>query len=113
MKRYFVVFTLFCLLSIPATAGMPGNILSKIKAKAAQDFPDDYSTQQYVITTQKQAYDQIERYEDNRVPKVVLTKIMQIASRDFPLDFTTQKYVIDTQCSAYVAIQNYSVQDVP
>lgn len=97
----------------PAIAQMPADVLAQIKAKAALDFPDDYSTQKYVIGTQKQAYAQVKNYRDTKIPPVILSKLKQKASADFPLDFSTQKYVLDTQVAAYVVIQTYSAQGVP
>ena len=67
-------------------------IIIKLKAKAKQDWPNDYSTQEYWINQQIEAYDYMETIEDNPIKKQ--------AQRDWPLDFSTQKYWYEQQVEA-------------
>jgi hypothetical protein len=113
MNRILITLIGILFIVTQAMAGMPANVLSQVKAKAAQDFPDDYSTQKYVIQTQEQAYTNIQNYRDQRVPQTVFAKLKQKAASDFPLDFSTQKYVLDTQCTAYVQVESYSANGIP
>lgn len=59
-------------------------IIEQLKAKAARDWPNDYSTQEFWINEQIVAYDHMLTVHDDAVKRA--------AQRDWPLDFTTQKY---------------------
>lgn len=72
-------------------------ILFKLKEKAKKDWPNDYSTQEYWINEQSEAYDYMETIEDN--------SIKQKAQRDWPLDFSTQKYWYEEQIDAKQRIE--------
>ena len=82
--------------------GIPASIIAAIKRNATKDFPDDYSTQNYVVGLQKKGYVAVQNYRDSRVPHDALSRIMRNAAKDFPTDWSTQKYVIDTQVEAYL-----------
>ena len=72
-------------------------ILIKLKEKAKKDWPNDYSTQEYWIDEQLEAYDYMETIEDN--------PIKQQAQKDWPLDFSTQKYWYEEQIEAKKRIE--------
>lgn len=67
-------------------------IIIKLKEKAKKDWPNDYSTQEFWVNEQVEAYDYMETIEDN--------PIKQKAQRDWPLDFSTQKYWYEEQIEA-------------
>ncbi|WP_449388911.1 hypothetical protein [Chryseobacterium lineare] len=67
-------------------------IIIKLKEKAKEDWPNDYSTQEYWINEQIEAYDYMEAIENNSIKKQ--------AERDWPLDFSTQKYWYGEQLEA-------------
>lgn len=67
-------------------------VMAKIKEKAKKDWPNNYSTQEYWINEQSEAYDYMETIEDNSIKKQ--------AQRDWPLDFSTQKYWYEEQIEA-------------
>lgn len=71
----------------------PDNIVfQQIKEKATRDFPNDYTTQEYWINEQKQAYLYMKSIPDD--------EIKQKAELDFPIDYTTQKYWYNEQIEA-------------
>ncbi|WP_412851021.1 hypothetical protein ACL0VS_08540 [Chryseobacterium sp. PMSZPI] len=72
-------------------------ILTKLKEKAKKDWPNDYSTQEYWIDEQLEAYDYMETIEAN--------PIKQQAQKDWPLDFSTQKYWYEEQIEAKKRIE--------
>ncbi|WP_426274849.1 hypothetical protein ACN9MN_11145 [Chryseobacterium sp. S-02] len=72
-------------------------IIIKLKEKAKKDWPNDYSTQEYWIDEQLEAYDYMETVEDN--------PIKQQAQKDWPLDFSTQKYWYEEQIEAKKRIE--------
>ncbi len=80
------------------------DVLQQIKADATRDYPNDFSTQKYVIDEQVKAYNQLEKFSDPEVPKEVLESIMHEASHDYPYDFSTQLYVINEQISSWKAL---------
>jgi len=59
-------------------------IIRKLKENAARDWPDDYTTQEYWVNEEIDAYDHMLTVPDD--------EIKRNAQRDWPLDFTTQKY---------------------
>ena len=67
-------------------------ITQKLKAKARKDWPDDYSTQEFWVNEQIDAYKYMLTIEDN--------SIKAKAQQDWPLDFTTQKFWYNEQIEA-------------
>lgn len=68
-------------------------IVEKLKAKAKRDWPDDYTTQEYWINEQIEAYHQMLLIPND-------DKIKKKAQRDWPLDFSTQLYWYNEQIEA-------------
>lgn len=69
-----------------------GEVLAKLKAKAREDWPDDYSTQEYWVNTELEDY----KY----MKEVPAGSLKSKAQRDWPLDFSTQKYWYNEQIEA-------------
>lgn len=67
-------------------------IVVKLKKRAKRDWPNDYTTQEYWINEQIEAYEYMLTIENNSIKKQ--------AQRDWPLDFTTQKYWYNEQIEA-------------
>jgi len=67
-------------------------IIEKLKAKAKKDWPNDFTTQEYWINEQIEAYEYMLTIENNSIKKQ--------AQRDWSLDFTTQKYWYNEQIEA-------------
>jgi hypothetical protein len=72
-------------------------VIAQLKEKAKKDWPNDYSTQEYWINQEIEAYDYMETIEDNSIKRQ--------AQRDWPLDFSTQKYWYEEQIEAKERIQ--------
>jgi len=58
--------------------------IRKLKERATRDWPNDYTTQEYWVNAEIEAYDYMLTIPDD--------EIKRSAQRDWPLDFTTQKY---------------------
>ena len=67
-------------------------VLAKLKAKARQGWPDDYSTQEYWVNTELEDY----KY----MKEVPAGSLKSKAQRNWPLDFSTQKYWYTEQIEA-------------
>lgn len=67
-------------------------IFSRLKEKAKRDWPNDYTTQEYWLSEQKEAYEYMKNIPDDNIKKK--------AQRDWPLDFSTQKYWYNEQIEA-------------
>jgi hypothetical protein len=67
-------------------------IIEKLKAKAKQDWPNDYTTQEYWIKEQIAAYQYMKTIPDDEIKRK--------AQQDWPLDFSTQKYWYNEQIEA-------------
>lgn len=102
-----VIFLILLSISMQLTsvyaAGVliPKETLLKIEAKAAADFPNDYSKQEDVIKTQTAAYNKVKNYKNNKVSAKLLEKIKIIAAQDFPLDYRAQLSKINQLVNAY------------
>lgn len=72
-------------------------IIIRLKEKAKQDWPNNFSTQEFWINEQIEAYDYMETIEDN--------PIKQQAQKDWPLDFSTQKFWYNEQIEAKKRIE--------
>ena len=87
---------------------IPKDTLVKIEAKAAADFPNDYSKQEEVIKTQTTAYDEIKNYKNKNVPARLLEKLKIKAAQDFPLDYRIRLSNIIQQVNSYIKLGRLS-----
>lgn len=85
---------------------IPDDVLSRIKAKAAKEWPGDFHMQGFVIKQQKEAYLQVRNYSNKSVPPVVLERIIRKALNEWPDDFHMQHFVIKQQVTAYGDLAN-------
>lgn len=67
-------------------------VKEKLKERAERDWPNDYTTQEFWMNEQLDAYDYMLGIEENSIKKQ--------AQRDWPLDFVTQKFWYDEQIEA-------------
>ena len=67
-------------------------IHNKLKDKAKRDWPNDYTTQEYWINQQLEAYEQMKQIPNDAIKRQ--------AQRDWPLDFSTQLYWYNQQIEA-------------
>ncbi|GEN75491.1 hypothetical protein CHA01nite_12310 [Chryseobacterium hagamense] len=84
-------------LEVESTDPKKEAIIIRLKEKAKKDWPNDYSTQEFWINEQIEAYDYMETIEDN--------PIKQQAQKDWPLDFSTQKFWYEEQVEAKKRIE--------
>jgi hypothetical protein len=89
------------------------NVLSVIRARAAEDFPTDFSTQKYRIDQEIQAWQKIKSFKAEDLPPATLQIIMDRAAQDFGQDFSTQLYRIKTEVEAWRRLQQFEAPDVP
>ena len=87
---------------------IPKETLLKIEAKAAADFPNDYSKQEGVIKAQTTAYDEIKNYKNKNVPVKILEKIIIKAAQDFPLDYRIRLSNLIQQVHSYIKLGRLS-----
>jgi FKBP-type peptidyl-prolyl cis-trans isomerase len=64
-------------------------IIKKLKEKALNDWPNNYSTQEYWVNKQIEDYEYMLKIDNN--------PIKEKAEKDWPLDFSTQKYWYNQQ----------------
>lgn len=69
-----------------------GTIIEKLKAKAKRDWPNDFTTQEFWVNQQIDAYDYMLNIENNAIKAK--------AQKDWPLDFTTQQFWYNEQMDA-------------
>lgn len=67
-------------------------VIQKLKTKAKEDWPDDFTTQEFWLNEQVDAYEYMLNIENN--------SIKAKAQRDWPLDFSTQKFWYNEQIEA-------------
>jgi hypothetical protein len=73
-------------------------VAEKLKAKAARDWPDDYTTQEYWINQELEDYQYMRTISDGPIKRQ--------ANRHWPYDYTTQKYWYDEQIAARQRLNN-------
>ncbi|MCF8105646.1 MAG: hypothetical protein K9K64_09195 [Desulfohalobiaceae bacterium] len=112
-KLFWSVCLILFVCPIVQAGDIPTDVLSTIKERAATEYPDDFSTQKYIIDQQIAAWQQLQGSVCPGVPEKVSTEIRQKASQDYPGDFSTQKYIMDEQCRAYKTISSFSPKNVP
>ena len=67
-------------------------IREKLKAKAKKDWPDDFTTQEYWVNEEMEAYKYMKTIPDGSIKRK--------AQHDWPLDFSTQKFWYNEQIEA-------------
>ena len=109
-----LLIVMLTVLVVDARAGgVPADVLKRIKTKAAEEFPDDYATQEYVINRASAAYVALANYQAPGIPADALKRIMAKAAADFPDDYATQKYVVDREVAAYRRLNPGHVAEEP
>ena len=69
------------------------SIDEEIKARAAEEWPDDYAMQAYEYKRQREAWDEMRRYASS----AALGKIVAKARREWPDNYTMQRYEVQRQ----------------
>ena len=87
-----------------ADATIPGLIREKINVKAATEFPEDKSAQNKAIKTQSEAYNQVEKYSNKKVPIAVINTIKRNTTRYYPYDYSTQLFYLNQQVNSYLRL---------
>ena len=95
--------------SVYATEALiPTETLLKIEAKAAADFPNDYSKQENTIKAQATAYAEIKKYKNKNVPVKIIEELKTKAAQDYPLDYRLQLSSINRQVYSYIKLGRLS-----
>ncbi|ESA36963.1 gun4 domain-containing protein [Leptolyngbya sp. Heron Island J] len=79
-------------------------ILEEIRLKAAEDYPDNFSTQKYFIKQQTKAWQHLKNFSDSQLPDDILQSIVSKAKSDYPNDYSTQLYFVKKQVEAWKAL---------
>lgn len=73
---------------------------------AEKDYPNDFTTQNYVINQQVEAWEKLRGYSDPYVPQELVGEIISDAEQKYPSDYSTQLYVVKEQISAWKKIKH-------
>lgn len=87
-----------------ADAPVPKQVMEKIKAKAATDYPNNRSAQNKVIKSQATAYNRVKNYNNKKVPPVVLDTILVNTTQYYPYDYSAQLFFINQQVNSYLKL---------
>jgi hypothetical protein len=87
-----------------ADATIPKQIMEKIKTKATIDFPGNKSVQNEAINTQTEAYNQVKKYSNKKVPVVVINRIRRNTTRYYPSDYSAQLFFLNQQVNTYLKL---------
>ena len=100
MKLAPLFLALAALLNCSLVCGqVPETVSRQIRANAASEHPNDYSTQEYVIKDQSNSYLLVQKLAASLTGQGG-RKIVENARRDHPNDYSTQAYVIKSQVAA-------------
>ena len=96
-------------------AEVPAAVLARIKAKAAEDYPDNYSTRLYVVNNELKSYLQLESLQaPDGVPDRVFRGIVRAATEDYPHNYSTRLFVVKNQLRAWHELQSFvRPDDIP
>ncbi|GGH56918.1 hypothetical protein GVY41_13930 [Frigidibacter albus] len=88
--------------------------LAKIKQRAAEEYPNDYSMQAYEIDQQIEALNKLSGYleqfgEDNEIANTCITKAMS----DWPENYSMQLYEFEGQLNAANEFFPYENTQIP
>ncbi len=84
-------------MNIASSIEIPELNLDKIKEKAKQDHPHDYSTQEYLINEENTAYQQLKNIVDSNKDIPEFKGILEGALNDHPNDYSTVVYIVNEQ----------------
>jgi serine/threonine protein kinase len=94
--------------SVPSTGPLP-DVIAAIRASAQAQFPDDYSTQKYVIQKETEAWRRLDSLSIEDLPPDVVATITSQAATQFPEDFSTRIYVIEKEANAWRQLQTLNL----
>lgn len=108
MKHFCFAILCGALMLIPcvkaASTEIPQNVMAKIKARAASEFPDDRTAQKDRVKAQSRAYREVQNYENKKIPSEVLVTIKTNIVQNYPYDFTSQLFFINQQANTYLRL---------
>lgn len=93
--------------------GIPEEVVARIEENAANDHPDNYSTQRYVIKNQVEAWYQVQSFNPEGLPEEIVAQIVQRVRTEHPYDFSTQYFVARNQSDAWNQIESLEEENVP
>jgi GYF domain 2 len=82
-------------------SGIPDDVMQKIRAAAAREYPDDYVMQKYTVEQQCEAFSELRKLRVPNIPPNVFAKMSASAAEEYPDDYVMQKYTIEQQLEAY------------
>jgi hypothetical protein len=97
----------------PGKLGIADDVIEAIRARAAEQFPDDFSTRKYVIEEQTESWQKLQRFSDPEVPSDVVSSIFQYSAEQHPDDFSTQFYLIESEIAAWHQLQVLNARGMP
>lgn len=84
-----------------ASAAVPSDVMKRIKARHAAEFPDNFSMQKIMVDADAKAYRELQSYADPDVPREVLDRIIRKHAQEFPDNYSMQKIMVDADVKAY------------
>lgn len=108
MKKIIILLFLAVSLTVSAEVfKIPANVTAAIKKSASKQFPNDYTTQVFIVKIQLKSYKCVAFFPwDKRVTEDVRDKIMAKAYKQFGTkhDYKTMLFVMETQQKAYLKL---------
>jgi hypothetical protein len=72
-------------------------VRERVQKNAESDYPNDFSTQRYVVNEQLKAWGALRSFSDSAVPADIVNAILAKTASDYPDDYSTQLYVLTEQ----------------
>ena len=113
--NFVILFSILILIPNIEAAGseVPQDIMAKIKARAASEFPKNQSAQKKRVEAQTRAYKEVQDYQNKKLPGDVLLTIRNNVVRSYPYDFTAQLFYINHQANTYLKLGMLSSRLLP
>lgn len=79
-------------------------IKESIKQKARSDYPNDFSMQKHIIEEEISAWNELNNFNPEHIPKNILNTILKTAQEEYNNDFSMQLHEIKEQIESWVSI---------
>ena len=86
---------------------LDGNIKSEIKTLAEKEYPNDYSTQLYVVNEAVTSYKELLDLQSQCKDKGMFESVARSAHEDHGADYSTVLYVVKDQLDAHKQLSEF------
>jgi hypothetical protein len=91
--------------------GMGYEVARQIRERAKEEWPNDYSMQEFEIKRQREGWKSLHTYRHHRVPDKILKDLRDKARMEWPGDYAMQWWEFTRQIDAYLRLADAAAAD--